>query len=107
MQQTIIYLNNYFLEFSFFTKNRVLYNLRGVSFPHTTPEPSQTTVSTFHLRTLPGLQFNQVLHTKPKLNIRNLWPPIVSDHSIIYCGIYLRLAIANDLSLAIGFTRID
>jgi hypothetical protein len=30
-----------------------------------------------------------------------------SDHSAIYRGLHLRLAIANDLSLAIVFTRID
>jgi hypothetical protein len=30
-----------------------------------------------------------------------------SDHSTIYHSLYLRLAIANDLSLAIGVTRID
>jgi hypothetical protein len=30
-----------------------------------------------------------------------------SDHLAIYCGLILRLAIANDLSLATGFTRID
>jgi hypothetical protein len=30
-----------------------------------------------------------------------------SDHSAIYRGIHLHLAIANDLSLAMGFTRID
>jgi hypothetical protein len=29
------------------------------------------------------------------------------DHSAIYRGMHLRLAIAIDLSLAIGFTRID
>jgi hypothetical protein len=29
------------------------------------------------------------------------------DHSAIYRDLYIRLAIANDLSLAIGFTRID
>jgi hypothetical protein len=32
------------------------------------------------------------------------WP---SDHSVIYRGIHLHLAISNDLSLAIGFTWID
>jgi hypothetical protein len=31
------------------------------------------------------------------------WP---SDHSAIYCDLQLRLDIANDLSLAIGLTRI-
>jgi hypothetical protein len=30
-----------------------------------------------------------------------------SDHSAIYHSLYLCLAIANDLSLAIGSTRID
>jgi hypothetical protein len=30
-----------------------------------------------------------------------------SDHSVIYRNLHLRLAIANDLSLAIGFTKID
>jgi hypothetical protein len=29
------------------------------------------------------------------------------DHSAIYRSLYLRLAIANDLSLVIGVTRID
>jgi hypothetical protein len=30
-----------------------------------------------------------------------------SDHSAIYRNLYLHLVIANDLSLTIGFTRID
>jgi hypothetical protein len=30
-----------------------------------------------------------------------------SDHSAIYRGLLLCIAIANDLSLVIGFTRID
>jgi hypothetical protein len=30
-----------------------------------------------------------------------------SDHSAIYHNLHLRLAIANDLSLAIRFTKID
>jgi hypothetical protein len=30
-----------------------------------------------------------------------------SDHLAIYRGLHLCLAIANDISLAIGFTRID
>jgi hypothetical protein len=29
------------------------------------------------------------------------------DHSAIYCSLHLHLAIANDLSLVIGVTRID
>jgi hypothetical protein len=30
-----------------------------------------------------------------------------SDHSAIYCGIHLQLAIANNISLAIGLTWVD
>jgi hypothetical protein len=30
-----------------------------------------------------------------------------SDHSVIYRSLHLHLVIANDLSLAIGVTRID
>jgi hypothetical protein len=30
-----------------------------------------------------------------------------SNHSAIYRNLYLRLSIANDLSLAIGSTRVD
>jgi hypothetical protein len=40
------------------------YSLEGVGFPHTTPQPSQLTVSPFHLRAPPSLQFNQDLSTK-------------------------------------------
>jgi hypothetical protein len=42
------------------------YNLRGAGLPRTTPWPYQPAVSPFHLRAPPGLQFNQVLITKPK-----------------------------------------
>jgi hypothetical protein len=51
------------------------YSLGGAGFPQITPRPSQPTVSTFHLRAPPGLQFNQVLPTKPKLSLRNLRSP--------------------------------
>jgi hypothetical protein len=51
------------------------YNLGGVGLSHTTPQPSQPTVFTFHLRAPPSLQFNQNLSDKPKLSLRNLWPP--------------------------------
>jgi hypothetical protein len=36
------------------------YNLGGADFPYTTPRPSQPTVSTFHLRVPPDLQFNHI-----------------------------------------------
>jgi hypothetical protein len=42
------------------------YNLRGAGLPHTTLQSSQPAVSTFHLRTPLGLQFNRVPSTKPK-----------------------------------------
>jgi hypothetical protein len=63
-----------------------------------------------HSSTLPtdGLQFNHIPPSKPKLSLRKpmaaTWS---SDHSAIYHNLHLRLVIANDLSLAIGFTRID
>jgi hypothetical protein len=46
------------------------YSLEGANFPRTTPWPSQPAVFTFHLRALPGLQFNQVLSIKPKMSFR-------------------------------------
>jgi hypothetical protein len=52
--------------------------------------------------------FNQVLPTKPKFEFNEpmaiMWP---FDYSAIYRNLYLRLAIANDLPLAIGSTRAD
>jgi hypothetical protein len=84
------------------------YNLGGASFPHTTPRPSQPVISTFQLRVPPSLQFNHVLSTKLKFEFKEsmvaTWP---FDHSTIYRNLHLLLAIANDLSLATGFTRID
>jgi hypothetical protein len=52
------------------------YNLGGAILPHTTPRPSQQTVSTFHLSALPGLQFNNKPSKTSKVQVlRNLWPP--------------------------------
>jgi hypothetical protein len=84
------------------------YHLRGVGFSNHTPRPSQPTVSAFHLRVLSGLQFNQVSPTKPKFKIAEPMATTWSfNHSAIYRGLLLCLPIANDLSLAIGFIRID
>jgi hypothetical protein len=84
------------------------YNLGGASFAHTTPRPSHLAVSTLHLRALPGLELYYIppINTKFKFEepMAAMWS---SDHSAIYRHLHLRLAIANDLSLAIGFTRID
>jgi hypothetical protein len=51
------------------------YSLEGAGFSHTTLRPFQPTVSPFHLSVPPGLQFNHNLLDKPKLSLRNLWPP--------------------------------
>jgi hypothetical protein len=45
------------------------YNLGGADFPHTTPRPSQPTISTFHLRAPPDLQFNHKPTKVPKFKI--------------------------------------
>jgi hypothetical protein len=84
------------------------YNLRGAGFPHHTPPPSQSAVSTFYLRVPPDLQFNQSLPNISKFEFKEpmdaTWS---SDHSAIYRNLHLYLTIANDISLAIGFTRIS
>jgi hypothetical protein len=84
------------------------YNLRHVGFSHTTPRPFQPMGFTFHLRVPPGLQLNHIPSTKPKFKFKEskavTWS---SDHSVIYHNLHLRLAIANDIFLALGFTRID
>jgi hypothetical protein len=51
------------------------YNLEGVISLYTTPRLFQPTVSPFHLRVPPYLQFNHNLPDKLKLSLRNLWPP--------------------------------
>jgi hypothetical protein len=84
------------------------YSLEGANFPQTTPRPSQPAVFTFHLRVPPGLQFNHIPPIKSNFKFKDpmatTWS---SNHSAIYRGLHLCLAIANGLSLAIGFTRID
>jgi hypothetical protein len=65
-------------------------------------------VSTFHLGASPGLQFNPVLSTKPKFEFKEHMAAMWSfDHSIIYRSLHLQLAIANNLYLALGSTRVD
>jgi hypothetical protein len=84
------------------------YSLEGVVFPHTTPQPFQLMVSPFHLSAPSGLQFNHKPSIKSSFKFKE--PTIAtwsSDHSVIYRDLHLHLAIANNISLATGFTRID
>jgi hypothetical protein len=84
------------------------YNLGGASIPCTTPRPSQPVVSTFHLRAPLDLQLNHIPPTKPKFKFKEHMTITWSfDHSTIYRGLHLCLAMANDLSLAIELTRVD
>jgi hypothetical protein len=56
----------------------------------------------------PGLQFNHKPSIKSMFEFKEpMATSCSSDHSAIYRVLYLRLAIANDLSIAVGFTRID
>jgi hypothetical protein len=49
------------------------YNFGSPGFPHTTPWPSRQTVSTFHLRVPPGLQFIQILSTKLEFEFKGTY----------------------------------
>jgi hypothetical protein len=49
------------------------YSLEGTGFPHTTPQPSQLTVSPLHLRAPLGLQFIQNLSTKPEFEFKGTY----------------------------------
>jgi hypothetical protein len=70
------------------------YNIGGAGLPHTHSPIFPTSCPHFPLVAPPGLYFNQVLANRPKCWVlRSLWLPR---------DIYLHLAIANDLSLAVG-----
>jgi hypothetical protein len=84
------------------------YSLGGADLLRTTLRPSQPAVSTFHLRAPPGLQLKHIPPIKPKLSFKEPMAAMWSfDHLTIYRNLPLRLAISNDISLIIGFTRID
>jgi hypothetical protein len=52
------------------------YNFGGAALPHTYSPTFLTSCPHFPLVAPPGLQFNQVLTTKPKCCVlKNLWPP--------------------------------
>jgi hypothetical protein len=83
------------------------YNLGGAGLSHITPRPFHPAISIFHLRALLNLYFNHELLNQ-SFDFKD---PMVAtwsfDHSAIYRILYLCIAIANDLSLAIGSTRIS
>jgi hypothetical protein len=84
------------------------YNLEGTDFPHTTPRPSQPTVSLFHLRVPSDIRLSIIHQLDQSFKFKEPMAAMWSfDHSAIYRGLLLCLAIANNISLALGFTRID
>jgi hypothetical protein len=79
------------------------YNLGGAGLPHTHSPIFLISCLYFPLVAPPGLQFNQVLTTKPRVDFKGPMTTTWSfDHSTIYYSLHLRLAIANDLSLVVG-----
>jgi hypothetical protein len=71
------------------------YNLRGVSFPHTTPRPSQPMVFTFHLRVPPSLRLSiqQILQLNQEDQTLNLTSRTLHSTSII--SYHLSIACTN------------
>jgi hypothetical protein len=80
------------------------YNLEGAGLPHTHSLTFLTSCLPFPLVAPPGLQFNQVPTFTPSAEFKDpmaaAWS---SDHSAIYRSLHLHLAIANDLSLVVGY----
>jgi hypothetical protein len=80
------------------------YNLRGAGLPHTHSPTFPTSCPHFPLVAPPGLHFNQILAKRPKCWVFK--EPMAAtwsfDHLAIYHSLYLRLAIAKDLSLVVG-----
>jgi hypothetical protein len=83
------------------------YNLVGAGLPHHTPRPSKLTVLCFPPK---GPARSQVIQNLPKIPRfkfkESMFVTWSFNHSAIYRKLHLCLAIANDLSLALGFTRI-
>jgi hypothetical protein len=77
--------------------------LGGAGLPHTHSPTFPTSCPHFLLMALPSLYFNHILAKRPKCWVFK--EPIATtwsfDHSSIYRSLHLRLAIANDLSLAV------
>jgi hypothetical protein len=79
------------------------YNLGGAGSPHTHSPTFPTSYLPFPLVALPDLHFNQVPAINQSLSFKEPMAATWSfDHSATYRSLHLRLAIANDLSLAMG-----
>jgi hypothetical protein len=82
------------------------YKLGGAGLPHTTLRPSQPTVLPFSPKSLTRSPVYQVLSTKPEFKFKGNYGRHVVFQSLDR-GLQLRVAIANDLSLAIESSMID
>jgi hypothetical protein len=87
------------------TDTNVGYNLGGVGFSHHTPRPSQLAV----LRFPPKGPVRSLVYNYQQFQSSGFKEPTTVtwsfDHTAPYHGLYLCLAKAIDLSIAIGLTR--
>jgi hypothetical protein len=83
------------------------YNLRGASFSHTTPRPSQLTVSTFHLRAPPGLRLIHPPLPKDLKREQTLNLASGSLHSTTTATYHLSISLLMLSDKEIGLTKIN
>jgi hypothetical protein len=82
--------------------------LKVLTFHTPLPELPNRQSSPCHLRAPPDLHIIQNLPQIPRFKFKGpMVAPWFSDHSANYRSLRLCLAMANDLSLAIGLLRID
>jgi hypothetical protein len=83
------------------------YNLRSASFSHTTPRPSQLTVSTFHLRAPPGLRLIHPPLPKDLKREQTLNLTSGSLHSTTTATYHLSISLLMLSDKEIGLTKIN
>jgi hypothetical protein len=82
--------------------------LKALTFHISLPDLPNRWSSPFQLRVPFGLRLNKFYQLNQGLSLKGSITTTWSfGHSTIYRNLHLHLAIANDLSLALGFTRID